>query len=161
MRLVGSNANVTNVTFRNNGHPYGGAPISADLTSSPVIQNVHLENNGTNGLLLDSGDLTADTTWNNADIVYVLRGRVTVPAGVTLTVGPGQIIKEADFRSDALSVAGTLIAQGTVDAPVVFTSYQDDSAASPSPPLARIACWTMSSFATGVMGQMAFWAWST
>src|SRR5262249_27630426 len=98
------------------------------LSSSPVIHNLTTSNNyGTNGVALDKGTLAADTTWNNTEVVYSLTGTVVVPAGVTLTIAPGQIIK-ARFFGDAITVQGTLLSQGTAARPIIFTSMSDDSA---------------------------------
>ena len=51
---------------------------------------------------------------------------VTVPAGVTLTVAPGTVIKGT--QGAGLTVLGELAAQGTSAVPVTFTSIRDDSA---------------------------------
>lgn len=55
---------------------------------------------------------------------YNLKGFVYVPAGITLTIEPGVIIK-GDASSKATLIierGGKLIAEGTVDKPIVFTS---------------------------------------
>lgn len=64
------------------------------------------------------GPLTSGT-------VYHASGTLTVPAGKTLTIQPGAILK---FNGSGLSVQGTLSAVGTLAQPIVFTSQQDDSA---------------------------------
>ena len=56
----------------------------------------------------------------------MLTCNVTVPAGVTLTLAPGTVVK-ADPGA-GLTVLGELAAQGTSGAPVTFTSIRDDSA---------------------------------
>jgi hypothetical protein len=57
--------------------------------------------------------------------VYHANGSLTVPAGKTLTVNAGAIVK---FTSAYLDVYGTLDVNGTALNPVIFTSRQDDSA---------------------------------
>jgi hypothetical protein len=58
--------------------------------------------------------------------LYVATGTLTVPAGQTLTVAAGTIIKfQYGLEFD---VNGTLTVNGTSGSPVIFTSYQDDSA---------------------------------
>ena len=47
---------------------------------------------------------------------------MTVPQGATLAIGPGQIIKCEAPAAASLVVEGTLNAQGTAAAPVIFTS---------------------------------------
>jgi len=74
--------------------------------------------------------ITADTTWTAG--VVVPTDDVVVPAGVTLTLEPGVIVKFAidppnDSTWHQLKVQGSLVAVGTADAPIVFTSYRDDT----------------------------------
>jgi len=49
-----------------------------------------------------------------------------VESGATLTLQAGTIIKASDSQS-ALTIQGTLLAQGTSGNEVVFTSIKDDS----------------------------------
>jgi M6 family metalloprotease-like protein len=76
--------------------------------------------NGLNGFEM-SGALAADAYWV-ADLPYVLSG-FSVPAGVTLTLGPGAVVKDP-----GMTVAGRLVADGTPEARVTITSRKDDSA---------------------------------
>ncbi|WP_275100433.1 right-handed parallel beta-helix repeat-containing protein, partial [Sedimenticola hydrogenitrophicus] len=69
-----------------------------------------------------SGTLSADTTW--AVGVYHVNGDLTVPAGVTLRIEPGVIVKFGGSRR--MTVNGTLLAQGREGTPVVFTAFSDD-----------------------------------
>lgn len=56
---------------------------------------------------------------------YIVSNSVTVASGATLTLQPGTILK---FNSGcSLTVNGTLDAQGTRAAPIVFTSLKDDA----------------------------------
>ncbi|MDD5251261.1 MAG: hypothetical protein PHT12_01335, partial [Patescibacteria group bacterium] len=75
-----------------------------------------------------SGTITADTTWSAENGPYVVSGIVVVPAGVTLTVEQGTIIKMMSGGYHGLNVSGTLDVNGTPEAPVYFTSLKDDSA---------------------------------
>ncbi len=72
-----------------------------------------------------SGALAEDATWSS-DLLHVVSGDVTVPSGVTLTIGPGAIVKFADKRGLTIQSGGQLDVQGSVAQPVVFTSMRDD-----------------------------------
>jgi hypothetical protein len=77
-----------------------------------------------------TSNITADATWTS-DKVYVLGARITVVNGVTLTIEPGTIIKgEAGTGSNATALliarGGMLMAEGTADAPIIFTSVADE-----------------------------------
>ena len=71
-----------------------------------------------------SSDITADRTLH-ADTTYTLSGFVHVPAGVTLTIEPGTtILGDYDTLGSALFIlrGGRIMACGTADDPIVFTS---------------------------------------
>jgi hypothetical protein len=73
------------------------------------------------------GLIDADTTWTSANL-YVITCEVTVAKGATLTVMPGTIVKAypGGYTPCAITVFGRLVAEGTVEAPIVFTSIKDD-----------------------------------
>lgn len=71
-----------------------------------------------------TGTISANRTLY-ADTTYTLQGTVLVPAGVTLTVQPGTtILGDANTPTTFLLVrpGGKLMADGTADRPIVFTS---------------------------------------
>jgi hypothetical protein len=75
-------------------------------------------------------NITSDTTWY-AGTIYQLAGRITVTAGVTLTIEPGTIIKgEAGIGANATALlvarGGKLNANGTATSPIIFTSVADE-----------------------------------
>ena len=74
---------------------------------------------------VDAGEITSSTTWTK-DNVYLLNGWVYVVDGVTLTIGPGTVIRGDKANKGALIVerGGKLIANGTPDEPIIFTSNQ-------------------------------------
>lgn len=82
------------------------------------------------GLIVKAGMLTANEKWT-ANNIYQLAGKVVVDAGVTLEIEPGTIIKGQQgigSLASALIVArgGKIMAMGTADKPIVFTSVQDN-----------------------------------
>ena len=73
-----------------------------------------------------SGTLAGNTMWAPTCVTAcVLDGNVDVPAATTLTIAAGTLVKSSPGSS--LSVDGSLVANGTVGAPVTFTSLMDDS----------------------------------
>lgn len=80
--------------------------------------------------LSHQGVITSDETWA-ADKVHILDGRVTVTSGATLTIEAGSIIKALPGTgaiSSALLISrdGKIMAEGTADKPIIFTSISDD-----------------------------------
>ena len=76
------------------------------------------------GQILENKTLTSDKIWT-------LNGRVTVVAGVTLTIEPGTIIKGGSgtgSNASALIIArgAKIMAEGTHDNPIIFTSIADE-----------------------------------
>ncbi len=78
-----------------------------------------------NNAIIVQGEITANRTFT-ANEKYLLKGFVYVTAGVTLTIEAGTIIKGDKDSKGTLVVerGGKLIAEGTVDKPIVFTSNQ-------------------------------------
>lgn len=74
---------------------------------------------------LVKGEITTDTHWT-ADQHYLLSGYVYVTAGHTLTIDKGTIIKGDKATKGALLIeqGAKIVAIGTADAPIVFTSNQ-------------------------------------
>lgn len=77
-----------------------------------------------------TGTLSADETWESGK-TYILKDRVTVPSGVTLTIEAGVVVKgEAGTGANASALliarGGTLNANGTAASPIIFTSIADE-----------------------------------
>ncbi len=76
------------------------------------------------GVVEHSGTISQNTTFSASDL-HRITGRLTVNAGITLTIEPGAILK---FNYGAsLTINGVLQCVGTEQSPIVFTSYRDDS----------------------------------
>lgn len=77
-----------------------------------------------------SSNITENTTWYS-DTIYQLGGRITVEEGATLTIQPGTVIKgEAGTGANATALliarGGKIMAEGTPQLPIVFTSIADE-----------------------------------
>lgn len=77
------------------------------------------------------GRLQENTTWSLQGSPYILKQNLIVGAGVTLTIEPGvqvlfyQVTGQTNFRY-SMTVEGQLIALGTDQLPIVFTSSRAD-----------------------------------
>lgn len=83
-------------------------------------------------LLLDKAYIKQDTTWSGT---VILRGQNVVRRGVTLTILPGTVVKFAWVDEDGdgvgdgeLTVEGRLIARGSKEKPILFTSAKESPA---------------------------------
>ncbi|MFN7313481.1 MAG: hypothetical protein ACK5UI_08365, partial [Bacteroidota bacterium] len=72
---------------------------------------------------ISAGDITENTTWFS-DTVYTLDGYVYVKNNATLTIQPGTLIKGNAATKATLIITrnGSINANGTANAPIVFTS---------------------------------------
>ena len=72
-----------------------------------------------------SGNITVNTTWS-AKNQYLLKSFIYVQPGVTLTIEPGTVIKgdQASKASLFILPGAKIIADGTKEKPIVFTSNQ-------------------------------------
>lgn len=88
-----------------------------------------------------SGDITANTTWTS-NKVWEIDGVVRVKNGATLTIEAGTFVKAKPLAVGVASgvlvitKTGKIDAQGTVNAPIIFTSYNllDGNAATTATP---------------------------
>lgn len=71
----------------------------------------------------DSDEITSDTTWD-CEHTYVLSTLIFVTGG-TLTIEPGTVVKGENESALVITRGAHLNAEGTSDAPIVFTSAQD------------------------------------
>lgn len=83
------------------------------------------EDDGSDPDELVDADITTDTTWS-ADTIYSLTEKVNVEAGATLTIEAGTLIKSGPDGSLVISRGGMIDAQGTAEAPIVFTSLAEN-----------------------------------
>jgi hypothetical protein len=114
------------------GNTPGAASVKLTVTDNEdqsddatAVVNVTLET-----LVVVTSNISGNTTWTS-DKVYQLGSRITVLDGATLTIEAGTIIKgEAGTGANATALlvarGGKLIADGTADAPIIFTSVADE-----------------------------------
>jgi hypothetical protein len=72
-------------------------------------------------------DITTPTTWDACKVYVISANQISVTS--TLTIQPGTVVKFSDFTGDnaiLVSNSGSIIAEGTSDKPIVFTSLKDD-----------------------------------
>lgn len=104
----------------------GSAPYAHDLVftlnvtaDGGYVTAVPITVTTASGIEQVSGLITTNTIWTN-DKQYIVIGNILVQTGVTLTVEAGTSIKIDP--SKVLRIDGALIAPGTEDAPILFTS---------------------------------------
>ena len=71
-----------------------------------------------------TGDITTSQTWTKNN-VYKLSGQVYVMPGATLTIEPGTVIASIAGGSLAVTRDARIVADGTKDEPIIFTSEAD------------------------------------
>jgi hypothetical protein len=80
------------------------------------------------GVVVVNSNITTSTTWT-ADNTYDLQNQVYVLPGVTLTIEPGTVIASTVTVNGGGSLAvardGMIIAEGTKDDPIIWTSLAD------------------------------------
>lgn len=98
-------------------------------TGQVCVDGVCVDNNASGNEIVSS-NITGDVTWTS-DKVWQLAGRIFVEDGATLTIEPGTIIKgEAGSGANATALVvargGILLAEGTPEAPIIFTTVADE-----------------------------------
>lgn len=77
-----------------------------------------------NGITLSNGTITTPITFKQQGGSFVMDG-VTVSEGAILTIDPSVVVKISRYTS--MTIDGTLIANGTSQQPIYFTSILDDT----------------------------------
>lgn len=107
---------------------YNSAGLNMAATQSKSISTSGIEREIIN--VKDDGNGTGTTTWTPNNI-YILDGTVFVNEGQTLTIEAGTVIRGKTgqgLNASALIVSrgAKIIADGTPDAPIIFTAEADD-----------------------------------
>ncbi len=106
------------------------APLIVETSTTIINENPGGGTGEDCPVIAVTGEIADGTVWTNENI-YQLNQKVVVPAGATLTINPGTIIKGSSGTgslASALIIArgGTLNANGTASEPIIFTSTQDN-----------------------------------
>ncbi len=132
----GGAVNLKNSTLNGTDYPFAmRADGVLDVTNSDI------DFTGTQYqaiLLLGNSEMSANghlkiIPFNNApNMAYANDDWIRIPAGLTLTIDPGVVIKGFNTNGRIGARGGKLIAEGTVDNPIIFTSIYDDNYGNPS-----------------------------
>ncbi len=133
--LNSSNPVVTTNTFGSSTV----TPIAMSFESNPTFTNnsFSFSDNQYDAIGLYGGTLTASGTvkirsvTSIPNVTYVMLGSTIVPAGFTLTIEAGVVIKTRPGYNTNFQVSGTIIANGSLANPIVFTSVRDDNYGNP------------------------------
>ena len=126
------NAQLLNNSFSNiNWYPVGRYVNSG----TPVLIGNTVSNVGYIGIFIpgfadESSTLKSYDFAGFTNVAYLIDGDRAIPQGRVLTIDPGVVIKL--YQYGKLTVNGAIKAIGTKDNKIIFTSYNDDSAAGDS-----------------------------
>ncbi|OYV87592.1 MAG: hypothetical protein B7Z63_02125, partial [Ignavibacteriae bacterium 37-53-5] len=87
--------------------------------------------NGSNGIRILEGTLSSNASLITrsiagfTNIAYII-DNLTIGSSAVLTINPGVVMKFSNSYA-SIAVNGALVADGTATAPIVFTSFKDDS----------------------------------
>jgi len=131
-------AAMENVTIENNIFYGNTLPLTIngnlDIDDSNVFHNPSntAEDNTHNGIYIYNlaVGITGTRNWGETEVPFVLYNEdgadLRIEAGNTLTLAPGVTVKIYEHMSFYLE-DGLILAQGTADNRIVFTSYHDDA----------------------------------
>ncbi len=91
------------------------------LSGRVVIQNAA-------NVVLHAGRMASDEIWA-AGLIHIVTANVIVPSGITLTIDSGAVVKFAQGMQIIVEEGGNLVASGTAESPVIFTTIYDDETA--------------------------------
>ncbi len=96
-------------------------------TNGDSVSGTPGSRNSLNYLLSLGNVVGGDLLLANLPGGYLINGNtLTLPAGSTLVISPGVIIKSKSYAPSLLTIRGLLLAEGTKEEPVIFTTTSDD-----------------------------------
>ena len=104
--------------FENNEYPVYASP------SEVIFKNNRGQNNIINGIAIH-GSMKSDIAWYKNEIPYIIFDFVSIEPGYSLTIESGVTVKgyQVGTYGAYLEIDGKLMAEGTPEEPIVFTSY--------------------------------------
>ncbi|MCD4819634.1 MAG: right-handed parallel beta-helix repeat-containing protein [Candidatus Cloacimonetes bacterium] len=113
-----SYSSISDCTIQNNSN-YAIRIFSGSVKL--ITGDMTISGNSHNSIYVSVGGINTGT-WNDHGVDYVIGGDLTIENGQTLTINAGNTLKfDADYK---FQVNGTLIAEGTFENPITFTSNQ-------------------------------------
>ena len=113
-----------------NWYSYPGNIRSGKDADNSNLNGTARAKNAISYYIAPSGSLSASKTLTAANSPYLVAGSgangLTVASGATLTLQAGTVVKITSGNEPWIRVAGTIVANGTVASPVVFTAFTDD-----------------------------------
>ncbi|HEY5589645.1 MAG TPA: right-handed parallel beta-helix repeat-containing protein, partial [Paludibacter sp.] len=107
-------------------------PVAMSLTSNPAFSNISFTSNYSQAIKMIEGTLSTMATLaprNMAgitNIAYIV-DQLTISSNAKLTISPDVVVKFRGAGNTYIKVNGNLIANGTSDHKIYFTSFKDDS----------------------------------
>jgi thermitase len=105
-------------------------PLHLEINAAGVTRSLDFSVQSEGAMVPVTGSIASDTTWLNTR-TYHVTGPLTVSSGATLTIQPGtQILVDPNtaLKKIFIKVDGKLIADGTANAPIVFTTSSASNA---------------------------------
>lgn len=120
------NPTLANNRFQNMGND--GYPLVYSTTDTYPRMNGNVSSGtGYHAVYVPGGNWKTSGCWNlpGLDFPYYIAGHVTLATDTILSISPGTMIKFGD--GNGLYVIGTLVAKGSPEAPIAFTSNAPDA----------------------------------
>jgi hypothetical protein len=95
---------------------------ATNTSGASAYSNIASGNSGSTATLV-GGTLAANTTWSPSMGMILVTNTVTVPAGLTLTIQAGTVVKVTNVASIHASSGGVIDVQGSADSPVLVTRW--------------------------------------
>lgn len=133
-QVFGSGEGTMEVQLSNYQSGLQSTPVTVEVTAAESFYNldqIPLCEDFAGGTGIDiASDIIENTTWSTGN-TYILREKIVVREGATLTIEPGVVIKGdvgTGVHSTSLIVArgAGILAEGTPELPIVFTSVVDE-----------------------------------